>query len=749
MPCRAVGLLSCALLLVPAGGAAAQTEACPGLAPPAAGAAATTAPAPSVPDEPGVTYLRADTIRSPAENIIELEGDAAIRRDGQRVAADWLRYDLGTEIVEARGEVTVIQPEGAELTTDEARVDLGSRVGAAEAGHYRLRGPQQGRGDMQRIELLGESRTRLHGVRYTTCPVGRDDWFLRASRIDLDTARDVGVARHARLQFFGVPLFYLPYFRFPLSDARQSGFLAPRIGYGGDLGATLATPYYLNLAPNYDATLTPRLLTDRGVQLLGEFRYLGASLGGQVEVEYLPDDDVAGRDRAAWSLRHAQTLAPRWSFAVDARRVSDVDYLAEFGEGLSATSETHLSQTARVDYGGPAWSFSAAAIDYQTVTRGIDPTAEPYARLPQLYLAGGTATDFGRFSLESELVSFAHERDDAKPTGQRLYLAPSARWPLTRLYGFVTPEIGVRHIAYSLEDPTGTLPERPSVTAPFVSLDSGLYFEREVELGGGWFDQTLEPRLYYLYVPFRDQSDLPNFDTAEASFGFSRFFRNRRFVGNDRLGDANRLSAALTTRLIDQASGIERVRASIGRIYYFDDRRVTLDGVVAEERASDIVGEAAAYFGGGWSFTATGQWATDDDRAVQTNAYLRWHPLPDRIVNIGYRFTRDRLEQIDLSAEWPLTPRWIVRGRSLRALDDNPGADRGENIHSYLGLEYRACCWAVRFYAARSLVPAPSDSAALTEQDTRFLLELELTGLGQLGERFESPLHEAPFAAVP
>src|SRR5690606_21744257 len=204
MPCRAVGLLSCALLLVPAGGAAAQTEACPGLAPPAAGAAATTAPAPSVPDEPGVTYLRADTIRSPAENIIELEGDAAIRRDGQRVAADWLRYDLGTEIVEARGEVTVIQPEGAELTTDEARVDLGSRVGAAEAGHDRRRGPQQGRGDMQRIELLGESRTRLHGVRYTTCPVGRDDWFLRASRIDLDTARDVGVARHARLQFFGV-----------------------------------------------------------------------------------------------------------------------------------------------------------------------------------------------------------------------------------------------------------------------------------------------------------------------------------------------------------------------------------------------------------------------------------------------------------------------------------------------------------------------------------------------------------------
>ena len=746
MPYRAAGLFTCALLLAPVGALEAETEACPAgpLEPETASAGA-----PAAPDEPGVTYLRADTIRSPGANIIELEGDAAIRRDGQRITADWLRYDLDADFVDARGDVTLTQPAGTELATEEAHVDLGTRTGVAQTGSYQLRGRQQGRGDMLRIELLGETRTRLHGVRYTTCPVGREAWFLRASRIDLDNTRDVGVARHARLQFFGVPFFYLPYFRFPLSDARQSGFLAPRIGYRGDLGATLAAPYYLNLAPNYDATLTPQLLTERGVQLLGEFRYLGERYGGQLEAEYLPDDDVTGEDRAAWSLRHAQRFGTRWGVAASLQRVSDVDYVAEFGQELSVTSATHLAQSVQLDYGGPVWSFTARAADYQTVTRNIAPAEEPYARLPQLLLRGAVAAGPGRYALESELVNFAHDAVDVRPTGQRLYLEPSARWPLTRIYGFLTPELGVRHIAYALEAPAQTLPERPSVTAPFASLDAGLYFEREVELGEAYFDQTLEPRLYYLYVPFRDQSDLPNFDTAAPTFGFDTFFRNRRFVGNDRIGDANRLSAALTTRLIDQDSGAERVRASIGRIYYLDERRVNLPAAVIEDRASDMVGEAAAYFGRGWSVTATGQWATDDDRAVRTNTYLRWHPLPDRIVNVGYRFTREQLEQLDISAEWPLSPRWIVRGRSLRALDDTPGAEENENIHSYLGIEYRSCCWALRFYAARSLVPAPSASAALTEQDTRFLLELELTGLGQLGERFESPLHEAPFATVP
>ena len=734
---RATWLMACALCALPGIATAAESNAssvCPTSHPaPNRPPSATRTARPAV---PGPTQLRANSVRSIDENDIELSGDAQATRDGDRIDADFLRYRRDQDLVDASGNVTIMEPGGSLFTTSEAHLDLDARTGYAAAGAYRLF-DQGGRGEMERIDFIDRSRTRLFGVRYTTCPEDREHWFLQARQIDLDTDQELGVARDATLRIYGVPVLYLPYFAFPISDHRKSGFLVPQIGYGSELGAVVAVPYYWNIAPNYDATLTPRWMTRRGAQLQSEFRYMGQTFNGTLEAEYLPDDKVTGDNRAAGTFIHNQTFNPNWNASVNLRGVSDKDYLSDFGDRLSVTSQTYLPENAEVNYRGSAWTFTARASDYQTVDRTIAPIDRPYARLPQLLLNGDSGPTGGglQYRFDSEFVNFDR---DVGVTGRRANLSPSVQLPLTRPYGFLTPAVGARYIAYSLEQ-APTADGHPSVAAPFASLDAGLYFDRELRLGGGSFDQTLEPRFYYVYVPPRSQDGLPNFDTSVPDFSFANLFRVNRFIGGDRIGDANQYTLALTTRLIDQASGVERLSASIGRIHYFDARTVNLPAGTVDDASSDLAAEAVAWLPGNWHARTSVQWTPERDRAVRQDFFLQYQPAADRILNIGYRFAQDSLEQADVSAEWPLGRRWTFRARSLYSLRDN------ENVDSYLGAEYRDCCWALRLYATRRLVQAPSTSAALTQQSTGILLEFELSGLSGSSGKFESPLRQGLF----
>lgn len=692
------------------------------------------APTPPVPPD-APAHVRANEVRSDSPDVSELLGDAEVERAGRRLTGDYLRYDRKEQRVSGAGAVTLSEPDGARFEVERGEIVLDRREGQAGPGTYRL--PHGiGRGDAQVIDFAGPDRTVLSGVRFTTCPPGQDDWFLRTRTLELDTAEDIGTARHTTLAFKGVPFMYLPYLSFPISDERKSGFLLPEIGYAGDLGLVVGAPYYLNLAPNYDATLAPRLFTERGVQLQSEFRYLGRGLQGQLNADYLPDDDLTETDRALLRYTHTQALAPRWGAMLDLQRVSDKDYLSDFGNTLGATSATHLPQVAEINYGGPVWRFAARAADYQTVDRTIAPAARPYARLPQLTLAGLSPADRDSWlepRFDGELVNF--QRDEGV-TGWRVNAAPALRMPLTRPYGFFIPQIGARHIGYSLEE---VPEERPSVTAPFAALDTGLYFERETSWGAAPYSQTLEPRLFYLYVPDRQQDELPNFDTTLPDFTFANLFRTNRFLGGDRIGDANQLTAALTTRLIDEREGAERLRASIGRIYYFDELDVNVPPAVLEPAASDLAAEAVAWLVGNWHARATLQWGTERDAVQRSSYYLQYQPGRDRILNIGHRYIRDQIEQMDVSTEWPLGGRWTLLARSLYSLRDS------QNVESYAGLEYNACCWAVRIFAARRLTQASDASGVLTEQRNRILFEFELSGLARLGAAPESPLRQGLF----
>ena len=687
---------------------------------------------PARPTTPGPTHVRGDLVRSLDSDVTEMQGNAEARRDGERVGADYLRHDRREQQVDARGNVTIVQSGGTEFHTGEAQLNLDTGVGFTDAGTFR--NGTDGRGEMEHTQFLDRDHTRLKGVVYTTCPPGREDWYLRATTLDLDSDEDVGTARHPTIHFFGVPVLYLPYLSFPISSKRKSGFLMPEFGRSGTLGMTLAAPYYLNLAPDYDATITPHLMTKRGLQLQSEFRYLDPRYTGQLNAEILPNDKVTGENRAAGSYTHRHTLSPYWSAAVDLRGVSDKDYLNEFGNDLKLTTETHLPQNAEINYRGAVWNFSARAADYQTVDRTLSLASRPYARLPQLLLNGRSTSLPGelQYRLDSELVRFDH---DINVIGNRVNLNPAVNLPLSRTYGFVTPEIGVRHISYALERTAGET--QPSVTAPYATLDSGLFFERELNIGKGLYLQTLEPRLYYVYVPFRSHDHLgtTNFDSGVPDFTFDNLFRNNRFVGGDRIGDTNQVTLALTSRLLDDNTGAEQLRASIGRIHYFDERRVSLTpGTPADaSSSSDIVADVVAQLGKHWQTSASALWIPETDRATRTSYAVQYNPAPGKIASIGHRFVRDQLDQVDAYLEGPLWGPWSARARSIYSIRDN------SNVESILGLEYNACCWKFRLYGTRRLTQVPNVLPVATEQRNEIKFEIELVGFSGSGGARKTP----------
>jgi len=727
------------LIVTAAAGAAATTAraAGDGLCPePSPGPRASAAPLSTEAVNPALD-IRAQELHSVAGGISEFTGNVELRQGDKSLKADRLRYNEATHESEASGNVTFLEATGASFQNQETRLNLTSRIGEAGPGTFRLEN-YGARGDAQHIDFKGPDLTLLTRVRYTTCAPGQDDWFLNIRELKLDGREDIGTAYHTSLDFKGLPVLYLPYLDFPLSDRRKSGFLIPRLGKSSERGLEVATPYYLNLAPNYDDTLTPHYMSERGMQLQNEFRYITRQSEGSLSLEALPHDRMAnGDDRAAGAYLHKQVFSPLWSGNVDIQGVSDKQYFNDFGNTLAVTSQTYLPQNAKVDYQGPMWSVSTLASAFQTIDPTIAPTDYPYSRLPQVNLALNRPQETNRLNyyFDSEAVNF--ERN-VGVTGERLRLDPAVSLPLSNSYAYFIPKAGVRQIAYHL---SGAPDQTPALTRGFVSLDSGLFFERESRWNGRAYTQTLEPRLYYLYVPYKNQDALPNFDTGVPDTNFANLFRDNRFTGGDRIGDSNQITTAVTTRFIDD-SGAERARLSVGRIYYFQERQVNLPAGTSGAAASDIVGEAGLMLASDWYARSTVDWNRVDGHMQQYNYYLQYNPAKNRIVNLGKQFSRGEYEQSDVSVEWPIAGRWSFRARSLYSWLDH------RNVDSYAGVEYSACCWALRIVGGRRLSIDTENNNAAT-QTSSIMFELELTGLSKLGHVPESPMQQSVFSFPP
>jgi lipopolysaccharide assembly outer membrane protein LptD (OstA) len=486
---------------------------------------------------------------------------------GGMVEVEWLSDFDGqfgdADILDALDD----EDEVADAGDGEAEgVDSGKKRRSAERGPIRA----SMRGEAERIFFEGQDRQRLQKARITSCREGQDSVMLTAGEVSLDHATGIGVGTNMSVRFFGVPIFYFPRASFPINNERKTGFLFPSVGSSDRSGTIVEVPYYINIAPNKDATINTRYLSDRGIQIMGEYRYLGENHDGIFRGEILPGDDLFGEDRHAFSFDHRQRFGENWNARVDLQDVSDVDYVDDFRNNVNVSSSSFLGQRASIDYNGPVFRFGASVIDYVNIDSAIDENNQPYARLPRLTLDARSPREFGgpfEFGFDSELVRFDHPGERIE--GTRIDATPYLSLPLENVYAYVTPRLSLRHTSYSLDNVEPDSDDNPSRTVPIFSIDSGIAFERDTSWNGRPHFQTLEPRLYYVYAREEDQSDIPVFDTGGGNLSnISNFFRDNRFFGPDRVGDENRLTLGLSTRLIDADNGRQRMEAQIAQIFF-------------------------------------------------------------------------------------------------------------------------------------------------------------------------------------
>ncbi|MGE0383808.1 MAG: LPS-assembly protein LptD [Gammaproteobacteria bacterium] len=679
------------------------------------------------PLEAGATQVTAEEGEFAEQGTSSFTGGVTVVRQGQSLVADRMTYDDATRrahfIGSARFWTDSLYWEGAE---GEVRFD--TEFGELLDGRYQLIG-RRGRGKAGMIGIdFANDRSELETVDYTTCPGREPAWRFAARRMNLDRERDIGSARHATIRVGNVPVLYLPYLTFPLSDKRKSGFLAPVFGNKTASGADIAIPYYWNIAPEYDATFTPRILGDRGIMLGGQFRYLLDNGEGTAELEVLPQDSgYEDRTRALVKIEHAQGfLDGNASAYVLYNDVTDNRYFEDFGNSLSVTSTRYLEQRGDLNYWGRFWYGRMRVLRYQSVDRSLAAFG-PYTRLPEFYVTTYFPERNWRpaFNTVANLTYFDRE---AGTVGARMELRPAVSLPVRTPGYFFVPKLELRYAQYWLEGNTvgGNSISR---AIPAASLDTGLDLERDLHFAGVRMVQTLEPHAYYLYIPKVSQNDVPVFDTGLYDFSFSQLFRDDRFGGGDRVGDTNQVSVGVQSRIIDSTTGFERLRAGIGQIYYFADREVVVPGGLPQTAdTSEIVAEATARLTREWSVGGALQWDPAAEQTRKGALRLRYRDGEGAIVNFDYRLRRaiTDVAQTDLSIRWPVTENWGLMGRWNYSLEDE------STLEVVGGVEYNSCCWGVRAAVRRFLRTADGTF------NTGFFVQIEFKGLAGIGRQTQT-----------
>jgi len=736
------------------------------------------------------------------DGIAIFNGRVTVHQDERSVAADSVTYNNKTGRVVVKGSVDFEDPK-LRIRSDTGSYETDGTASFDEANFQLL--DRNGRGFAKDIDARPDGTVILSQVHYTSCPIGNDDWMLNASSIDLDTNGQEGVARGVVMRFKDVPILYTPYISFPLGDERKSGLLFPSFGHSGSNGFELEVPYYFNLAPNYDLTLTPGVLTARGEQLAGQFRFLSTISHGQIDATFLPNDAQEHSDRSYARFTDTTDFRQGMRFEADIADVSDSNYFQDFAVGSDATSVTFLERRADILYYDSVWRIRGELQNFQTIDINLPtncnnpglPTntppalcdERPYSRVPRLQADAlwPILNSKLEFELNSEFVNFLRE---VGPTGVRMDLTPELRWSAREAGYFFEPAVGYHFTQYDLRNANDTAlgaPSTPTRALPYGRVDAGLVFERDAG-SQGQRTLTLEPRAVYSYVPYRNQDELPIFDTGLPDLNLTELFRTNRYVGADRIGDANQVALAVTSRLFDHVTGAQYLSATIGQIRYFTIPRVglpedlalagagasvvTVPGVnplalpgqaLVNSRGQILMVEPGQYVSGlpaqtfpavASAQTQTAYSASDVVADVSLTAYkhfsvnfdyllnpftsktdksevsLQYRPDPSRVVNIGYRFQENVLnesvilKQWDGSFAWPIAGHWNTVGRWVYSLQDH------QTIEQVAGFEYKSCCYRIQL-VERRYVRVNNGTAGL---DTSIALQLELTGLSSVGK---------------
>ncbi|HEX4871521.1 MAG TPA: LPS-assembly protein LptD [Nevskiaceae bacterium] len=681
--------------------------------------------------------ITADEALYSEDGASRLRGAVRLMQGGREFAAEALDFDETSRTVTVRNASRFRNAQLA-IRSREARFDLNAESGVFLDTDFVLLA-RSARGRARELIVTRSGEAALVGSSYTTCAPGPGGWAIEASRIELDPAQGLGTARHARLRFLDVPVLYLPWFQFPIDDRRRSGLLYPTFGESDKTGFDLRWPVYLNLAPNYDATFTPRLMSSRGLQLGNQFRYLLARGQGEAQFDYLDDDQVTGEPRRLTRFHHEGLINRRLALRADFAEVSDPAYYQDLGGSFESASLTHLERSASLTYQAPdTYRLQVLAQTFQPLVSDLASVDEPYKRLPQITLDAETRESrFNtRAGLEAELVNFA--RDSASVEGQRVNLVPYLRYRLETPALYFTSQADLHYTGYQL---TGLAPgatNQPSRTLPVLSAEAGLRFERATADGGL---QTLEPRGFALYVPYQDQDRLPLFDTGEPDFDVVQLFARNRYSGEDRISDAQHVAGSLTTRWIDPRTGFARWSASVGQLLRFEKPRVALPGLpTPESGATEFIGEIRYQFSEQLSSVLTGQWSPREDEFDRSNLALRYVDAERRrAFSAAYRYRREVLEQTDLSAAWPLGTQWRVAARSRYSLKERQSLDH------FAGVEYATCCWALTASYRRYIADSSGDF------NSGVYLQLDLKGLTRIGSGGFTllPLEDETATALP
>ena len=718
--------------------------------------------------------LRARSLQARPDLDAVAEGEVEFRRGGLVIRADRLSYDTPQDLARATGSVRV-QRDGAVYSGPELQLRVQRFEGFFLDPRFDF--PLLGAGGRaDRLDFLGSSRSTATNASYTSCP--RDgpvppDWVLQARSVNLDLATGVGVAEGAVLRFLGTPIVALPSLSFPLGDQRKSGWLPPSINIDNRSGVEISVPYYWNMAPNRDATLAPRVITRRGLALDAEFRYLQPENEGSLAVDWLPDDRVAKRSRHAFRWLHDGRLGDgsgpgmfsglRYRF--DGVRVSDNDWWKDFPDaGRSLTTRLlPVRASAELPFRfADSTAFAARGLAYarlvswQVLQSDESFISSPYQRRPQLGARLEGQAGNWQYSVETEFNRFTLPGSDAqgtgRPEGDRVHLLGSLQTTLRGEGWWITPRMALNAAAY---DTAGTRPGQPARaqrSIPSVSVDAGMAFDREAGFFGRRYQQTLEPRMLYVNTPYRAQAQLPNYDAAAKDFNFVSIYTDNSFSGVDRVADAHQITAGVTTRLLDDASGAEALRLGLVQRYLLREQRVapqadgSADGPPLTQRFSDALLIGSTSVLPGWTLDAAIQYSPEFSRSVRSILAARFSPGPFRTVGATYRLARGLSEQLELGWQWPIgntrTPgpaamalagvtaptssgqtcsgRWYAVGRVNYSLKDARVTD------SLVGVEYDAGCWIGRIVAERL-------STGRTEATTRLQLQLELVGLSRIG----------------
>lgn len=727
------------------------------------------------------TFIAASRIDGRNDNEVVAQGEAELRRTNTTLTADRLTYWKVEDEMEAEGNVHYTK-EADRMSGPKLRLNLTDSTGYFDQPIYSVTRPRKedksqhayspavgaatqpvkkfpsflprekkqkaaittiagevadsgqalttASGKADRLEFQGENRMRLTNATYSTCSADDPDWYARVGELDLDYDREVGEGRDATVVFKDVPLFYSPWVSFSLNNKRKSGLLAPTFGTSSKSGLEFTLPYYWDIAPNMDATIAPRLMSKRGVQINTEFRYLNYDYRGLARVEWLPNDRLTDKSRYGYSFYHLQpNLGHGFSGLVNINGVSDGTYLRDLSTRINQAAQGNLLRQGILTYGGWWGSASVNLQTYQTLQDpALPPVSKPYQRLPQVTLVSNRPDFYGgtAFAFNGEYVNFDHPTLD---TARRLTLYPQLSLPLLTPAWYITPKIGLHSTRYDIDRRSSVGPGSIVRNLPVLSVDAGVAFERAIDWFGKGLTQTLEPRLFYLLVPQRTQNQIPVFDSGLADFNFATIFSDNIYSGVDRIADANQLTAALTSRLIDPQTGEEYARGMVGQRYYFAKQHVTLPGEPARPGGtSDFLAALSGrlmpktYADVAWQY---------DPRDGETERFViggRWQPDFAKVLNASYRYTRDHtlsggtagIRQVDFSGQWPLTRGWYGVGRFNYSMKER------KVIETLGGLEYNGGCWVGRLVLQRY-------ATATGDTNTALFVQLELNDFSKIG----------------